>query len=61
MPKERPLEPAMLQDMPFRIFKHGKTGLIYVVVNSKLYVKICEQIKDARIFTEKLAKYNCFM
>lgn len=26
VPKERPLEPAMLQDMAFKRSKHGKTG-----------------------------------
>lgn len=30
VPKERPLEPAMLQDMAFKRSKHGKTGMIYM-------------------------------
>lgn len=45
VPKERPLEPAMLQDMAVKRSKHGKTGMIYVVVNSKLHIKFCEQSK----------------
>lgn len=38
VPKERPLEPTMVQNMAFKRYKHGKTGMIYMWSSTQNYM-----------------------